>query len=259
MRDKKYILIFLFLLVFVNLFCQHPKYQRWSIGVDAGYTDFTLSDNLLNYYTYKGNSFQYANAQLNYISDSDLFFGNVFYAHSNLQPDISLNTYKYNYLNFIDASLSLEYFHKILTVTDGFNIFMGAAYRAQFTDKRENFKSTLWVYAEGYKECGEVSFANFSLNALLFYQLKNYLVLCKSGYSLLNFTGRANDSFTGLYNKLYSINNYTNYQFSLSCCRRISNRLNMKIEYAVEYEDYKYSLDFRILKKIASLGISYKF
>lgn len=232
--------------------------RKLSIGADAGYGDYTLSDNLINYFTYKGNSFQYANVQLNYITDTDLFFGNVFYGQSKLLPDINLSNYKYNYLNFKDLSLSAEYFHKILKIAKTLNVYFGAAYGLQVTDKIENYRSNLWAYANGFKECGEVTYAIFSINALISYRMKNYLVLCKSGYSLLNYSGRADDSFTGLYNKVYFVNNYTNYQLSLSCIRRVSDRLDLKIEYFTSYEDYKYSTDFRILKKIASFGIYYK-
>jgi hypothetical protein len=235
--------------------------HKWSIGADGGYADFTLSDNAINYFAYEGNSFQYANVQLNYFSGSDLFLGNIFYGQSRLQPDINLNSYHYiyNYLDFIDASLSLEYFHKVFKIANRINFFLGVSYNAQLTNKTENYSSALWVYAQGYKECGEITYANFSINALLSYQLKNYFVLCKSGFSFLDFTGRADDSFTNLYNKFYSINNYINYKFSLLCYRRITDCLDLKIECLAQYEDYKYSMDSRTLKKIASLGVSYKF
>jgi hypothetical protein len=263
MKIKKYILLFLSIQLFViNIFCQQIPERKWNIGVDAGYTNFTLSDNSINYYTYQGNSFQNVNLQLYYFSDSDLIFGNIFYGKSRLMPEVDLSKKisLYNYLDFMDISISLEYFHKVLTLSNGINIFLGAAYSPQLTDKVENYNnSPLWKYAQGYKECGEITYANFSINALLCYRFKNYFVLCKSGFSLLNFSGRANDSFTGFYYKFYSINNYTNYYLSLACYRSFSDRFDLKFECSAQYEDYKYSSDFRILKKIASLGVSYKF
>ena len=253
------LLISLLFQQFSKILCQQSKNQTWNIGLDGGLINYTLSDNLFNYYTYKGNKFQNADLHLNLSSDSNIFSWNVMYGKATLLPDVDLSTYKYNNLNYSDVSFSFEYLHNFFSIENGLNIFFGASYNLQFTDKLENYKSTLWTYAEGYKECGEVTYVKFLINASINYHIYKYFFLFHSGYAFFNYSGRANDSFTGLYNKIYSINNYINYQFTLTSYREISKHLNLKIAFSKQYENYSYRTDFRILKNTASIGITYKF
>jgi hypothetical protein len=162
-------------------------------------------------------------------------------------------------LKFNDASFSLGYLHKVYTVKSFFDIFIGASYNTQIVNKTDNFSSKLYENYLGYKDCSDITYANFSISALFRFVLNKNSLLFNPAFSIMNFSERTNNNFKGTYNKLYFINNYTGYQCSLAYTRNLSDHFDLKLQYSLQYEDYKYSTDSRILKKISSFGITYKF
>jgi hypothetical protein len=262
--SQKILILFLCLIPNIVLNSQNNDQQKLEIAIKTGFTQYTTTDQLLNYYNYKGYSGIPVNIQTKFETNHFLYSLSVFYHKSKLNP-INANDYlyDYNYVKFLNLSFDLDIFYQI--TNNVIKIYLGARNNLYSVVQEENFKSLLYYNVEKRKSY-DFSLYNFSPSILLACKINKSKIQLKAGLVLLNLSARPDDNFikqTGYKSdfglQVLSLKKYTSSQFEFKYTYMLNHEFSLVGEFQLDYRSFRNTDNYRYLQKSFLIGVSKTF
>ncbi|MEH0153378.1 hypothetical protein V6R21_04490 [Limibacter armeniacum] len=242
----RYVLLLLLIIPFQSI---HGQVTSKSLGISGGKSYLNTYDQLLNRFSYSGNSSwtfglkgEWQNRQSIMAIDLEATSGKIAAAIT----DSPL--YEYNFIRLQQWVLAFTYLREIPLPFQHFQTYIGLGYQTGYLSQEQHYKNLLYTYGEGYRKSYCVSLGSLSLNLVSKYHFKqkNTLTLGAS-YSLISLVARPDDNYVKQLNQedepewhWFSVKDGQTYQLDITYSRLLTQHLGITLGFHSSQEQYHY-------------------
>jgi len=242
---------------------QDQKQPKFCLYLGSGLIQHTTNDQLVNYFNYAGKALMPFSLSGTYFQNKNLFTLNLLYQTARLSPlDLPNNYYDFNYIQHRNFEISIEYFHEIVKVNEYVKAYIGINNSSYMTMQKENYKSLLFEYAEGYRKSSDISAITLFPMLLINYRIKKNNLSIKTGFSLLHYGARPDDNYVkqvgfpeGFYWRLYGPKNFKSFILSAIYQYEVFRGFGVTTGYSMHYRTFTLPDNYKYLQSSFLAGI----
>lgn len=255
-------LLFVLTFIIASKITYSQQAPVWKIGASPGWSRNIISDPLLNYYNYSGNSFLNFKLDASRYKVKQHFSFQFTFNKSDLSPD-NLNSllYEYNYMEWSAGELAISYLHVVMRRSKNIQISVGGGNTSFYSVQGEFYRNILYPYGLGHRKSYVISPLNLMPLLSVDYTFGKSAFDTVFGYAITNISARPDDNYVkqvggdnnnswNIYfpGKFSSIRYSLRYQYSFR-----------KIQLSAEYEWLYNSIDgmrgFKSLRRMLMAGV----
>lgn len=229
-----------------------PAHAQFYVGDDFGALSYDISDQFIGSYRYEKIIASFLNPTIFYLNENHFFFARFGKKITEADIVVDGDYQASNMLEIVNYELDIEYFRKVLSISNELSGFVGIAQNGHFSYHNRVFRSSFYSNETESHEMGGIS---LSVNSLLKYEKQQTIVQYKVGVGMFAIGSRPRVNNTNIELRRYTFNEYFRIHQSVQAFIKVSDRFLLKPEYQFRYYTFKDPERFKMLKQSFLIGL----